>query len=152
MIDLGRLCGSNSSSPSTRPTITPGSATNSQGIYRTVIKRREGRLPVIDVTFNGRYKFEMIVDTGASGTLITAEMARAMQLRPVGRIYVNTASEQGVPMLLALVNSMEVNGAVARNVRVAVANQGLDIGLLGHDFFGNYDLTIKRDVVEFRLR
>jgi predicted aspartyl protease len=121
-------------------------------VFRAAIKRRQGRLPIIDVTFNGRRKFEMIVDTGASGSLITAEMARALQLRPIGRVYVDTASQQSVPMEIVVLNTMEVNGAVARNVHVAVADQGLDIGLLGHDFFGNYDLTIKRDVVEFRLR
>lgn len=151
IIDLGRLCGNPGRTP-TSSSSSPSSATHSPGVYRAVIKRRDGRLPIIDVTFNGRHTFEMIVDTGASGTLITPQMAAVMQLRPVGRVYVNTASEQSVPLHLTMVNSIEVNGAVARNVRVAVANGALDIGLLGHDFFGNYDITIKRDVVEFRRR
>ena len=28
----------------------------------------------------------------------------------------------------------------------------MQIGLLGHDFFGNYDVKIKKDVVEFYVR
>jgi hypothetical protein len=32
---------------------------------------------------------------------------------------------------------------------VAIAGEELETGLLGHDFFGNYDVTIRRDVIEF---
>ena len=37
-------------------------------------------------------------------------------------------------------------------VLVAIAMSDGDIGLLGHDFFGNYDVTLKQNVVEFRRR
>ena len=58
-ISLGKLCG----------------ATQNDGVFRVPIKRRSGKTPVIDVTFNGNQVFEMILDTGASGTLITQQMA-----------------------------------------------------------------------------
>jgi hypothetical protein len=41
---------------------------------------------------------------------------------------------------------------VVKGVVVAIGNSALDIGLLGHDFFADYDVTVKRDVVEFRQR
>ena len=51
------------------------------------------------------------------------------------------------------VDSIEVGGAVIKNVPVAIApSPELEVGLLGHDFFGDYDVTIKRDLVEFRPR
>jgi hypothetical protein len=37
-------------------------------------------------------------------------------------------------------------------VLVAIAMSDGDIGLLGHDFFGNYDVTLKQNAVEFRRR
>ncbi|MEG4344939.1 hypothetical protein QUB70_16810 [Microcoleus sp. A003_D6] len=37
-------------------------------------------------------------------------------------------------------------GAAIQNVEVAIAKQ-MEIGLFGRDFFGNYDVKIKKDVV-----
>ncbi|XHX76805.1 MAG: TIGR02281 family clan AA aspartic protease [Stenomitos frigidus ULC029] len=122
------------------------------GVYIARIKRRAGGTPIIDVTFNGSRTFEMIVDTGASGTVITREMASALGLGVVGKAKVNTASEKGVEVLLTYLDSIAVGRAVVKGVVVAIGNSALDIGLLGHDFFADYDVTVKRDVVEFRQR
>jgi len=122
------------------------------GVYVARIKRRAGGTPIIDVTFNGNRTFEMIVDTGASGTVITREMASALGLGIVGKAKVNTASEKGVEVPLTYLDSIAVGRAVVTGVVVAIGNSALDIGLLGHDFFADYDVTVKRDVVEFRQR
>jgi predicted aspartyl protease len=114
------------------------------------IKRRAGGTPVIDVTFNGNQQFEMIVDTGASGTVITQKMATALAVIPVGTARANTASSKAVQFPIGYVNSMEVEGVKINKIAVAIAGAELETGLLGHDFFGDYDITIKRDVVEFR--
>ncbi|KGF71843.1 hypothetical protein DO97_14975 [Neosynechococcus sphagnicola sy1] len=139
-LDLNRLCGGSAASDP------------NQRVFRARIKRRAGGTPVIDVTFNGKQTFEMIVDTGASGTLLTYQMAVALRVKPVGYVNVETASDRNLRIPVGYVKSIEVNGAVAENVLVAVAGPDLGIGLLGHDFFGNYDVTIKRDVVEFSRR
>lgn len=129
------------------------SASPSAGrVFRVRIKRRAGGTPVIDVTFNGRQTFEMIVDTGASGTVITEQMAAALGVNVIGKAKVDTASARDVEVPLAYVNSISVGGAAVKGVVVAIGNSALDIGLLGHDFFSDYDVTIKRDVVEFRQR
>ncbi len=119
--------------------------------YVARIKRRAGGTPVIDVTFNGQRTFEMIVDTGASGTVITNEMASTLGVSVIGKAKVDTASDKSVEVPLAYVNSIAVGGAVIKGVVVAIGN-ALDTGLLGHDFFDDYDVTIKRDVVEFKQR
>ncbi len=57
--------------------------------------------------------FEMIVDTGASGTMITRSMAAALGVVPVKTIEVDTASSVGVKFPVGYVQSIAVDGAVA---------------------------------------
>ena len=124
-----------------------------QSVFQATIKRRAGGTPVIDVTFNGTQKFEMIVDTGASGTVITQQMAAALKVVSVATAKANTASANQVEFSVGYVDSIEAGGATIKDVQVAIApTPALEIGLLGHDFFGNYDVTLKRDVVEFHPR
>jgi clan AA aspartic protease (TIGR02281 family) len=139
--------------PATKLPTTPLKAnTSNSGVFQVPIKRRIRQTPVIEVTFNGDQTFEMIVDTGASGTLITQTMAQSLGIEPEGEVIANTASGQGVKFDTGMVDSIAVNGIVAQNFRVAIADQALDIGLLGHDFYGNYDISLKQNVVEFRKR
>lgn len=119
-------------------------------VFIAPIKRRVGGTPIVEVTFNGRQRFEMIVDTGASGTVITPQIAEALGVVPVGIAKANTVSSKGVEFQVGYVDSMEVGGVKVNQVPVAIAGAELETGLLGHDFFGNYDVTIKRNVVEFR--
>ncbi|MUG94756.1 hypothetical protein F7734_21260 [Scytonema sp. UIC 10036] len=123
---------------------------NEPPVYSAPIKRRLGGTPIIEVTFNGIQSFEMILDTGASGTVITQKMATALGVVPVTKAKANTASSKAVEFPVGYVDSMEVGGVKTRQVAVAIAGAELDTGLLGHDFFGNYDITIKRNIVEFR--
>jgi aspartyl protease family protein len=122
-----------------------------QKVFQAKIKRRAGGTPVIDVVFNGNKTFEMIVDTGASGTLITQRMASLLGVRPVRTVRAGIADGSVVEFPIGLVRSIRVGGAAIQNVEVAIAKQ-MQIGLLGHDFFGNYDVKIKKDVVEFYVR
>jgi len=120
--------------------------------YQAPIVRRAGGTPVILATFNGNQSFEMIVDTGASGTVITQSMAQALSVDPVGEAKVTTASARDVPFQLGYVSSLEVAGANVDELLVAIAGPNLAVGLLGQDFFGTYDVTIRQNVVEFRER
>ncbi len=124
-------------------------ATRQAMTFSAPIKRRIGGTPIIEVTFNGKHKFEMIVDTGASGTVITQRMAKLLDVTTVGKAKANTASAQSVEFPIGYVDSIEAGGVKVRRVAVAIAGSELQNGLLGHDFFGNYDITIKRNVVEF---
>ncbi len=150
VVDLSGICGGGRQPTTIAPT---QSRNNSSGVFQTRIKRRFRGIPVIDVVFNGsngtQQVYEMIVDTGASGTAITLPMAQALGIIPVGVASVDTASQRGVKVPLGYVKQIEVNGAIAQNVLVGI-QPVLDIGLLGHDFFGNYEVTVKRDIVEFR--
>jgi len=129
----------------------PASPSANPKVFQAKIKRRASGTPVIDVVFNGDKTFEMIVDTGASGTLITQRMAVALGVRPVRTGRAAIADGSVVEFPIGLVRSIRVGGAAIQNVEVAIAKQ-MQIGLLGHDFFGNYDVKIKKDVVEFYVR
>ncbi len=141
-INLGKLCGADNVKPNSSST---------KGLYSVPIKRRDGGTPVIDVTFNGNQKFEMLLDTGASGTLITRSMARALQIPIIGAGQFTMADGRTIVMPLGQLNSISIQGARVNNVKVAIASDAAD-GLLGHDFLGNYDIKIKRDVIEFSTR
>ena len=135
-ISLGTLCGA-----------TPIDSR----VFRVPIKRRIGKTPVLDVTFNQQHTFEMVLDTGASSTLITMKMANALKLQPTGKINAQIADGSEVQFLTSKVNYMTVGPAVANNLEVAIAPRAA-IGLLGHDFFDNYDIKILEKEVEFRHR
>ncbi len=140
------------SNPGSQPPASgPANPSGNQKVFQAKIKRRAGGTPVIDVVFNGNKSFEMIVDTGASGTLITQRMATALGVKPVGIARAGIADGSVVEFPIGRVQSIGVGGALVRNVEVAIARQ-MEIGLLGHDFFGNYDVKIKKDVVEFYVR
>lgn len=144
---------SNSKTPETAiPGATPKTKTDQKGVFTAPIKRRQSGTPVIDVTFNGTQTFEMVVDTGASGTVITQSMAKSLNIVPNGTVTANTASAKGVTFRTGVVESIAVEGAVEQKVRVAIGGADLELGLLGQDFFGQYDVSIKQDVVEFRSR
>jgi predicted aspartyl protease len=140
-LSLGKLCGE------TAPDSADSKSSKSDGVFRTRIKKRLASTPVIDVTFNGR-TFEMILDTGASSTLITRDMANALRLKPIGYREVIIADGSTVRMPVSSVQLVSTGGAQIKNLQVTIADKA-DVGLLGHDFFGRFDVKIKRNVVEF---
>jgi predicted aspartyl protease len=139
-VSLGKLC--RGASP--QPALT-------KSFFQARIKRRDGGTPVIDVVFNGNRAYEMLVDTGATRTLVTKSMAQVLNLPIVGAGRFTMADGRTIEMPVGRVNSLSIEGAMIRNVDVAIAGDYAE-GLLGSDFLGNYDVKIKRDVIEFHPR
>ncbi|RMF26632.1 MAG: aspartyl protease [Cyanobacteria bacterium J083] len=139
-ISLGSLCGTNNN-------------TNNQatGVFTIPIKKRKAGIPVIEVTFNNQYTFEMMLDTGASKTAITSRMAKTLNLKANGFVYVSTPSHKKLRVNTSEINQVAVGDVKAKNIQVAIL-PALDIGLLGQNFFGKYDITIKNNVIELRRR
>ncbi|HBE19958.1 MAG TPA: aspartyl protease, partial [Cyanobacteria bacterium UBA11367] len=90
VLDLSQLCGGD----------TPS-------LFQVRIKRRDARIPVIDVKFNGNQTFEMMLDTGASGIAITAQMAQSLRVQPDSTAIMETAAGR-IMVPLGNVNSVEV--------------------------------------------
>lgn len=117
-------------------------------VFQAKIESHRGGTPVVEVTFNGKQKFEMLLDTGATQTTITPLMASTLGVVPVGKEKVYVASGEVVEFPFGRVTSIEVGGAVINDAMVSIGA----VPLLGQNFFGGYNITIKRDVVEFHPR
>jgi len=113
------------------------------------IKKRLGGTPVVEVSFHDHHKFDMMLDTGASHTLITESMAVTLGLRLVGGELMQVADGSVVILPIALVKSQEIDGRLMRDMEVGVAPPAMKMGLLGQDFLKGYDITIKENIVEF---
>ena len=120
--------------------------------FSVPIKKRQGQIPVIEVTLNGKQKFEMLFDTGASSTLVTNSMAATLNLEPIEIKAVGIADGSIVALPVALAESIEIDTRLKRKVKVAIAPPAMPIGLLGQDFYVGYDVTIKENIIEFKRR
>jgi len=120
-------------------------------VFRIPIKRHIAKTPVIDVVFNGNQTSEMILDTGASLTLIPQDLANTLNIQPVGTLQVGIADGSEVEFKTGQIPTVAVGGVLVNNVDVAIAPK-MKIGLLGHNFFDNYDIKILEKEVEFHRR
>lgn len=156
LINLDNLCPSSPDSgtadSSVAPGVDPGNSARGGTLIEVPIQRRVGGIPVVEVNFNGRRSYEMLFDTGASGTVITAQMARELNIGRAGTATIDTASQRGVQMDIGYVASMELSGIVLRNIPVTISPGGLQLGLLGQDFLDGYDVTIRENSLEFARR
>jgi predicted aspartyl protease len=137
--------------PTTSENPLPGNRDTAK-IVKAPIKQRIGNTPVIEVIFNGEQTFNMVVDTGASGTVITQAMAQRLGVVPEGEITADTASAKGVKFAIGQVKSIAVGEAVQQNINVVIGGVDLEVGLLGQDFYRYYDVVIRENVVEFHHR
>ena len=157
-INLDSLCGS-SNRTENRPTpVNSQSSSNAStaktdinGTIKIPIKRRIKGIPIVDVTFNGDRVYEMMLDTGASHTLITAEMARSLNVTAYNFAEFSIADGSTVKFPVGEVKSIEIGSLKIQVMPVTIAVKS-DIGLLGHDFFGQVDIKIGRSEIEFSPR
>ena len=154
-MDLGYLC-QNSTRNRSRNTAPQTKDSRLQTyqqkkVHTVPIKGRLHGIPVIDVVFNDDQVFMMMLDTGASGIVITSEMSQALNVQHYGTVRVATPNSNNVRFSEGYVYSVQVAGVDKRNVRV-MTSPTMPIGLLGQSFFGEYDMTIRKNVIEFKER
>lgn len=118
--------------------------------FSTPIKGRIGGTPIIEVSFDGKKKYDMLFDTGATNTLITLAMAYELKLQAVGVSKSVIADGSVITLPVAYVKTMEIDSRLKRKMLVSIAPPRMPIGLLGQDFFEGYDVTIKQNIIEFR--
>jgi clan AA aspartic protease (TIGR02281 family) len=79
----------------------------------------------------------MVLDTGATSSLITASLAHSLiqddQARYVGDSKIGTASGQAVSTKEIIIKEMKLGSHIVRNVRASVVSGDIDL-LLGADF------------------
>ncbi len=119
-------------------------------MFSIPIAQKLGGIPVIEVSFNSQ-KVLMLLDTGASRTLITKSIAQRLQLQATGSATAKTANGTAT-FSTATVEQIKFGDGETNDVMVAVGQNDLPYGLLGHDVYDGYDITIKENSIEFRKR
>ncbi len=123
---------------------------NSSSFSLPIIKKLDN-IPVVEITFNGQQNFQMLLDTGASRTLITRAMASQLQLAATGKTKAKTAS--GISEFdIVQLQSVQFGQGLTNNIAVSVGKDELNYGLLGHDVYKGYDITLKEDIILFNKR
>ncbi|MCP2727884.1 retropepsin-like aspartic protease family protein [Limnofasciculus baicalensis] len=140
------------STPTPTPNKSPQTKTETPKVFKAPVKRRIDGKAVIDVTFNGNPTFEMVADTSASGTVITAVMAKSLGVVQEAEVITETANGEGVTLPIGKVKSIAVAGAVQQNFPVAIGGTEVEVGLLGQDFYSHYNVLFRQDAIEFRPR
>jgi predicted aspartyl protease len=115
------------------------------------IQRKLGGVPLIEVTFNDNHQVPMLLDTGASHTLLTSAVATQLQLKSNGSAQAKTANGTA-NFQVASIDKIRFGAGEIKNVRVAIGQNDLPYGLLGHDVYDGYDITIKESSIEFHKR
>jgi len=121
--------------------------------------RRIGHLYVVPVELNSSRTAQLILDTGASHTILSQEIVRDLALLPSdyrpGLVSLKTASGS-VDAQVVRIDSMKIATAEVRNSSAAVHTvpdfpAGVD-GLLGLSFLHQFEITLDSNKGELRLK
>jgi clan AA aspartic protease (TIGR02281 family) len=116
--------------------------------------RRAGSMMLVDVVVDQFLKSRLLVDTGATFTVISTAMARQLALNLDNAALIPLQSASGVFLApLTKVKSIAVGDAIAQDVEVVVHDigQGTTGGLLGMSFLDNFQVTINTTVERMTL-
>ncbi|MCC6141822.1 MAG: clan AA aspartic protease [Nitrospira sp.] len=120
--------------------------------------RRMGQLYVVSVELNGSHTAQLILDTGASHTILSQKLVNELALMPSdyhpGLVQLKTASGS-VDAQIVRIDSMKIASAEVRNSAAAVHTipdfpAGVD-GLLGLSFLHQFEITLDSNKGELRL-
>jgi clan AA aspartic protease (TIGR02281 family) len=115
------------------------------------IVAKNNNVPVVEVVINGRDRISMMLDTGASKTLLTKGVAERLKLVSAGKTKAKTANGTAEFDIVKL-DSVEFGQGKVTDLSVAVGDDSLNYGLLGHDVYKGYDITLTEDSVLFKKR
>jgi predicted aspartyl protease len=152
-LDLARQKAASFVSKSPKNSVVASQVTSTapSDTFTIPITQKLGGVPVIEVTFNDNYTAAMLLDTGASHTLITAATADRLQLQKSGTSQAKTANGTAT-FQVSTIDKIKFGDGETKNVRVAIGQKDLPYGLLGHDVYDGYDITIKENAIEFHKR
>ena len=124
----------------------------------TVPVIQKGGSLVVPVTLNNERDVELILDTGATMTVLSSTVALELGLFSNTQTQVTTVNTAGGPVQVNLtqIDSIQIETAKARNVSVVIhdlpeAQPGID-GLLGMSFLNNFLVTLDSDQGQLHLR
>ena len=121
--------------------------------------KKIGQLYVVPVELNGARTANLILDTGASHTILSQELVRDLALMPSdfrpGLVMLKTAGGS-VDAQVVRIDSMKIATAEVKNSSAAVHTvpdfpAGVD-GLLGLSFLNQFEVTFDSSKGELRLK
>jgi len=116
-----------------------------------------GQALIVEATLNNRFTGDFLVDTGATYVVVSKEVARQAKVKGrTGGDKVQLLTANGaVDAVLGEARKVEVGGASARDVVVAVVDDdpapGL-AGILGLSFLSEFTYTVDAEAGLLRLR
>lgn len=121
----------------------------SQGVYKRAVRvplEQDDRALMLTATLDNQYNARFILDTGATYTAISPEMAKKLgyDLTNVAQVKITTANGQ-VSLPKVTLKSLTVNGYTAHNVEATVMPMPKNVpftGLLGLSFVKRHRITI----------
>ena len=158
-IDLSEFCPQplpdaegTAAAPNSPMGLPPIASDSSSNTIVVPIVRRDAGIPVVSVLFDGQ-PYDMLLDTGASVVVLPGRVARELGIQATGSMLVSTASAARVEFGVSQVASVQPGSLVMNDLDVAIAgDNALDIGLLGQNFYSDYDLTVRQDTIELTRR
>ena len=116
-----------------------------------VASHRSGEHLVVDALFNGKVRAPLLVDTGASQTVISPQLAAELGLTGGTAVHTVLADGKTVAGTLIMLDSLAVGSSrVEKTPAVVLAAPGPDAeGLLGISFLKNF--LVQLDLAQSRL-
>jgi hypothetical protein len=99
-----------------------------------------GRSTIVSVTLNRSISANLMLDTGATNTVLSRRIAGLLSLRPIDNAVVHTVGG-AVNVAVARLDSLKVGGAEINDMPIVIHDFSRDPryeGLLGMDFLGRY--------------
>ncbi len=107
---------------------------------------KQASMIIVDVTINRRITKSFAVDTGATLTVISQEVANALRLKPDPKIPPMIAQTANGPVEAPLVNldSVAIEGLEVPNITAGILKleDSLISGLLGLNFLNHFQMTV----------
>lgn len=131
---------------------------SSRDLSSTVIKYQpNARAIYLNAKVNGDHQVRMLLDTGASISAIKPSVARRIDMDLTNARQINVGTGGGmIKVPLAPVQSVKLEGREVKNFPMALipaleSNRDMD-GILGTDFFNQFDYTLNPSKGELILR
>ena len=124
---------------------------------RTIELEKVGNSYFVNAEINGKYKAKLMLDTGASGVLISQKLADKMNLKlsACGGMRSTLADGSRIPSKSTVLDKLKVGSVSAKKVSANIIemkkSQNFD-GLLGMSFLQNFIFTIDTEKNLLRLK
>lgn len=124
---------------------------NSSGSVNKItipIEKNTTSIVVRNILFNNKTSANLILDTGATNTLISHSLARQLGLNTAAAPKITMLTVNGkVQAPMVNIDSIKINGLEARNIKVVVHDIGDSgtSGLLGMSFLNHFKMTMDRN-------